>query len=125
MLYGNQYIYGGINPFERTKLQMGVVPITISNVYEQDGQVFVEGENFTTFSRIAINGHEKSTTFISPNLLMLEDTELSDSDSIRVDQVTVTNFTLSKSEPYVYGEILDENSELAPIEESVTRSSRR
>ena len=121
MLYGNQYIYGGINPFERTKLQMGVVPITISNVYEQDGQVFVEGENFTTFSRIAINGHEKSTTFISPNLLMLEDTELSDSDSIRVDQVTVTNFTLSKSEPYVYGEILDENSELAPIEESVTQ----
>ena len=125
MLYGNQYIYGGINPFERTKLQMGVVPITISNVYEQDRQVFVEGENFTTFSRIAINGHEKSTTFISPNLLMLEDTELSDSDSIRVDQVTVTNFTLSKSEPYVYGEILDENSELAPIEESVTQSSRR
>ena len=121
MLYGNQYIYGGINPFERTKLQMGVVPITISNVYEQDGQVFVEGENFTTFSRIAINGHEKSTTFISPNLLMLEDTELNDSDSIRVDQVTVTNFTLSKSEPYVYGEILDENSELAPIEESVTQ----
>ena len=121
MLYANQYIYGGINPFERTKLQMGVVPITISNVYEQDGQVFVEGENFTTFSRIAINGHEKSTTFISPNLLMLEDTELSDSDSIRVDQVTVTNFTLSKSEPYVYGEILDENSELAPIEESVTQ----
>ena len=41
MLYGNQYIYGGINPFERTKLQMGVVPITISNVYEQDCQVFV------------------------------------------------------------------------------------
>ena len=38
---------------------------------------------------------------------MLEDTELSDSDSIRVDQVTVTNFTLSESEPYVYGEILD------------------
>ena len=55
---------------------------------------------------------------------MLEDTELSDSDSIRVDQVTVTNFTLSKSEPYVYGEILDENSELAPIE-GLDPSSRR
>ena len=119
MLYGNQYIYGGINPFERTKLQMGVVPITISNVYEQDGQVFVEGENFTTFSKISINGHEKSTTFISPNLLMLENTELSDSDSIRVDQVTVTNFTLSKSEPYVYSDILDENSAILPLEETI------
>lgn len=119
MLYGNQYIYGGINPFERTKLQMGVVPITISNVYEQDGQVFVEGENFTTFSRIAINGHEKSTTFISPNYLMLDDTKLSDSDSIRVDQVTITNFTLSKSEPYIYGDVLNENSDILSLEKTI------
>lgn len=112
MLYGDQYVYGGTNPFPRTQLQIGVVPITISNVFEQDGQVFIEGENFTTFSRVAINGHEGKTTFINPNLLMIEDMSLSNDDSITVNQVTITNFTLSKSEPYIYNPVIDDTTSL-------------
>ena len=102
MIYGEQYIYGGSSPFKKTNLQMGVLPITISNVYEEQGQIFVEGTNFTTFSRIFVNSHEKDTTFISPNLLMIEDSKLSDQDEVRVHQVTETDFSLSKTDKYVY-----------------------
>ena len=50
---------------------------------------------------------------------MLDDTKLSDSDSIRVDQVTITNFTLSKSEPYIYGDVLNENSDILSLEKTI------
>ena len=101
MLYGDKYIYGGVNPYERTNLQMGVNEIKVSNAYEKDGQIFIEGENFTKFSRVNLNGHHMDTTFINPSLLMVEDETLESGDIIIVEQVTVTNFVLSKTEEYI------------------------
>ena len=101
MLYGNRYIYNGVNPYERTNLQMGVEEVKITGAYEQDGQVYIKGENFTTFSRVNLNGHHMNTTFITPDLLMVEDEALSPEDVIIVEQVTETNFVLSKTEEYI------------------------
>ena len=35
MLYGEQYIYGGTNPFIATDLKMGTYDISITDVYEE------------------------------------------------------------------------------------------
>ena len=36
MLYGEQYVYGGINPItEKTDLRMGTYDISITDVYEE------------------------------------------------------------------------------------------
>lgn len=107
MLYGEQFIYDGINPFEPVNMKMGVKDITISNVYEFEGNIYVKGNNFTDSSKITINGSESDTIFIDNNTLMIEEETLDDEDVIRVNQVTVTDFTLSKSDSYVYTKPLE------------------
>ena len=52
MLYGEQYVYGGINPYEKTDLRMGVKDISITDTYESGGQIYVKGNNFTAFSKV-------------------------------------------------------------------------
>jgi len=101
MLYGNQYIYGGKNPFERTQLQMGVKPISISLAFnDTHGDLYILGENFTPNSRVTINSNTYSTDYIDSNTLMVEDYLLSQGDILAIQQVTSTNFVLSTSENF-------------------------
>lgn len=102
MLYGNQYIYNEENPYEPTDLQMGVKEISISDVYEEDGNLIIKGNNFTDYSRVKIDKTEKNTVFIDRNTLMVEDCILDRDVSIAIQQVTVTNHVLSTSEKYEY-----------------------
>ena len=98
MLYGNQYIYGGINPFERTKLQMGVNEILISEVFnDEEGNLIVKGQNFTNYSRVKINDSAYETTYINSNTLKVSDYVLEETDTFAIQQVTVTNHVLSTS----------------------------
>ena len=101
MLYGERYIYNGVNPYEPTKLQMGVNEISISEVYnDEQGNFIIKGQNFTDYSRLKINDSTYETTYIDPNTLMVTDYTLNESDTFAVQQVTVTNHVLSTSSKY-------------------------
>ncbi|MBQ8993362.1 MAG: LTA synthase family protein [Turicibacter sp.] len=101
MLYGERYIYDGVNPYEPTKLQMGVNEISISEVYnDEQGNFIIKGQNFTDYSRLKINDSTYETTYIDPNTLMVTDYTLNESDTFAVQQVTVTNHVLSTSSKY-------------------------
>ncbi len=76
MLYGDMGVYGGKNPHERTRMQMGILPIEILNVYykklqtkEDEPVLFVVGENFTEFSYIEVNGEILETIYLNESLL--------------------------------------------------------
>lgn len=98
MLYGERYIYDGMNPYEPTKMQMGVNEITISDVYNDDeGHLIVKGQNFTDYSRVKINDSVHETTYINPTTLMISDYPLNETDTFAIQQVTVTNHILSTS----------------------------
>lgn len=100
MLYGEKYIYNGENPFIATNLAMGIDEISISNVYEKDGQVFVEGEYFTPYSIVSINGKNHNTVYISSKLLRIDDLTINVDDIITVNQVTEGGTTLSSSKEF-------------------------
>ncbi|MBM6838201.1 sulfatase-like hydrolase/transferase, partial [Clostridium saudiense] len=57
MLYGKKYVYNGENPFIATNLKMGIDTISITDAFEENEQLFIRGENFTTFSKVYINDH--------------------------------------------------------------------
>ncbi|MDO5793573.1 MAG: sulfatase-like hydrolase/transferase [Turicibacter sp.] len=98
MLYGERYIYGGMTPYEPTKMQMGVNEILISDVYNDDeGNLIVKGQNFTDYSRVKINDSAHETTYIDPTTLKLSDYTLNETDTFAIQQVTVTNHVLSTS----------------------------
>ena len=102
MLYGERYIYNGTNPFKATELKMGIDKISISSVSEDNEQVFIKGNNFTSFSIVSINNKQKDTIYISSTLLRVDDITLEEDDIITVDQVTKGGVTLSSSNEFIY-----------------------
>jgi len=72
MLYGKDYIYGGINPFQPTKMKMGIKPIKIDRVVQIGGNYYLKGQNFTMYSKISLNGKVLDTIYLGPTILGLK-----------------------------------------------------
>ena len=72
MLYGKNYIYGGINPFEKAGMRMGVKTIKIDKVVSIGGKYYIKGQNFTEYSKVTLNGETLKTIYLGPSLLGLQ-----------------------------------------------------
>ncbi len=111
MLYGDMEVYEGVNPYEPTELEMGIEEIRIQEVYmkaslitEDEPLLYVRGQNFTEWSKIAINGKEVETIFLNERLLAA--TKLPDSERgwyyIKVCQQGNDEVILSETEAVEY-----------------------
>ncbi|MGI6006591.1 MAG: sulfatase-like hydrolase/transferase [Ruminococcus sp.] len=123
ILYGEQYVYQGQDPFMKTDLQLGVVPITFTGVNRMtDGTYYISGTNFTASSKLEINRElVEDTIYISPTLLMVRDVVLEDGDSLTVAQQSnsSTHRVLSRTDELIYEETVpdSEDPELTSIPE--------
>ncbi len=99
MLYGNKYIYNGTSPFVATNLQMGVNEIKITSIVQIGDKYYIQGENFTSYSKVNLDGSILDTTYISSTLLELEE-EVDPSAVVRmkVSQVEKKKEILSTTE---------------------------
>ena len=102
MLYGKQAVYGGTSGYEPTDMQMGVVPITLSQCYLLGDTFYVLGDCFTPYSRICINGDPVNTEFISVNAIKGTDLSLKDGDQITVSQIGEDGIPLSETESIAF-----------------------
>ena len=92
MLYGNHYVYGGENPYEKKDMQMGVVPITVKSMSRVSGGAYViTGSDFTDHSVVEVNGEVQDTTFLSPEKLYVTDVEISPDDTVDVAQQSASS----------------------------------
>ena len=111
MLYGDQIVYDGENPYEATNMTFGLYPITVTNVIRNEATenaYYIRGENFTTYSRVYVNGNQMETHFIDSNTL-----ELIADDPLKVDDViNVWQSHLTCTEDYTYNVV-----EMIPVEE--------
>lgn len=116
MLYGKKYVYGETTPYEATVLQMGLNPITISDIiyFEGTETVYLKGEGFTEASRIYVNDDLHSTVQVDNNTLMMQNTTLNEGDVLTVKQTGKNRIPLSSTEPFVYDGISQENALGAP-----------
>ncbi|MBQ4505410.1 MAG: hypothetical protein II983_07015, partial [Firmicutes bacterium] len=81
-----------------TDMKMGIRDIVVTGVYEEDGQWYVEGENFTTYSEVTVDGELLATEYISKNLLLVNGvTFLPDASQIQISQVEKYREVLSVS----------------------------
>ena len=74
VLYGQRYAYGGENPFERTKMRMGLYDVTLDSirlVSDTDWTYYIQGTNFTPSSQVKLNGEWYDTAYVSPNMLVI------------------------------------------------------
>lgn len=99
MLYGQQYIYGGKNPFKATDLKMGVKDIKINEVVQIGEDYYIKGENFTEFSKISLDGEVLKTVYLGPTILALkEEVDPEDVSKMKVSQVEKNKEILSTTE---------------------------
>ena len=102
MLYGEKYIYGGVDRYSASKLQLGLYPITIDNVRQGTDVVVVTGDHFTEASSIFINGHKQETKFVDEHALLTYHYELQEGDRIRVRQMTSTGGKIGSTDEWIY-----------------------
>ncbi len=119
VLYGESYVYDGVNPFERTDLQLGTFQVALDSIsLLTDGTYLVEGENFTGSCRLEVNGELADTTFVSGNSLYATGIELEDGDEIcvAVQSNSSTKKVLSRTEMQIYqSPVVDEPIENDPV----------
>lgn len=114
LLYGENYAYQGVAPYNRSDSKLGWRDILIHSIsYENEKQLKVEGENFTPFSRIALNGEPLDTVFIDANTLLADAASLPKDFTVVVQQTSFIKSLLSdtnKAEAYTKGNVLSESN---------------
>ena len=97
ILYGKKEIYGGETPYEATDLKMGIDDIEITDVYNYNNTVFIEGSSFNDYSRVLINGKEYTTEKVSDRLLRVNGINVKKDDVVVVAQKGDDKVELSRT----------------------------
>lgn len=105
ILYGERYVYGGVNPYEKTEMRLGVRDIILNQIRQSaEDEYYFEGENFTASSYVEINGELQESIFINNSTLLLRGVTLEDGDEICIAQQSnsSTHRILSRGNIRVY-----------------------
>lgn len=103
ILYGESYCYGGVKPYVATEMQMGIDPITIRSIGTAGESLYIIGDNFTSASKIFINGNQVKTTFInSGRIEAMEGESLDEGDEIEVIQMSSQKTHLSSTGTWIW-----------------------
>lgn len=116
LLYGERYAYGmdGDSPFEPTDMQMGIHQPMIRNVVALEGTTYVFGQNFTTATKVYVDGEYQSTSFINDHVLRLKKTVLQQDAEVAVKQLAPGKARRVLSEGNTYSFHYEEPEEEAP-----------
>ena len=101
MLYGDQTVYGGVNPYAATNLQMGIKPIHVTKVSVDGDNGYVFGGDFTKYSKVFVNGKQVDTEFMSNMALAIKSKDIKSGDVVTVGQVGDDKVTLSYTDKYI------------------------
>ena len=95
MLYGQDYVFGGKNPFKRVNMRMGYKDIKIDKIVKIGDDYYIKGKNFTERSKVSMNGKTLNTIYLSPTLLGLqEEIDPEDVDKLEVSQTDKKDDTI-------------------------------
>ena len=122
ILYGEKYVYGGENPFQRTKMHLGVKESELHGIDTLGAtQYYIRGANFTQSSFMEVNGELIEANFVDENTLLLLNTTLKEGDVVDVAMRSnsSTHKVLTRTEKYIYHEPV-EGSSSAELELIIT-----
>lgn len=92
MMYGQNYIYGGENPFEKAGMRMGIKEIKIDSVVNIAGQYYIKGQNFTEKSKVTLDEEPLKTIYLGPTMLgLLEEVDPERAKDMKVSQIDTSN----------------------------------
>ncbi len=102
LLYGKGYGYGEEGFHEPAEMTMGIIDQVISRVVQIDDKVYIFGENFTTQSKVYVNGDFYSTGYINDHLIRVKDLILEEGDEVGIKQLAPNKRVLSDEMSVTY-----------------------
>ena len=99
MLYGNQYVFNGVNPYLETAMKMGIEDPKVTDMETNGDVIYIYGENFTPWSTVYINENVKETTFVNENTLSIPFEEF-ENPVVYITQGTDGDTVLSQSQEW-------------------------
>ncbi len=109
MLYGEMYCFNGKNPYKPTDIVYGFRDVFLNSIeviYDDDEKtsyLTVNGENFSPYTDIYINGERyKSTIYLNENKVFLANVKLTEGDTILVGMPMGDNGMLRESQPHTF-----------------------
>lgn len=121
ILYGEQYVYDGESPYERTSMRMGIHDLEFTEVRRDEameGSYYIIGNHFTPSTEVQINGDWVETNYIDTNTLLIRDQNLTDYDRICVVQRSnsSTRRALTQTRNRLYYAVKSENQGILSFE---------
>ncbi len=122
ILYGEQYVYDGDSPYEKTDMKLGVKDVRLDSIEEiSEGRYYIRGENFTQSSYLEVNKELVEATFIDENTLLVITDLLQNGDEVDIAtrSNSSTHRVLTRTESYIYQEPAGDSREasLLPVPE--------
>ncbi len=131
MLYGEQYVFDGENPYVETDMLMGTYPIEIEDVAQVDKPetfspnsanssgrpetevevvgaddeyvyCMVKGNYFSPFSYVYVNDSKCETQFVDEKTLIVRLEEVQNLDVFKVKQLWKAKSSVAESEEYIF-----------------------
>lgn len=95
MLYGDNFIFGGKNPFKKANMTMGYKKIKIDKIVKIGDDYYIKGKNFTEHSTVSMDGKVLKTIYLSPTLLGLQESiDPEDVSKLQVSQIDTKDDTI-------------------------------
>lgn len=111
MLYGEQFCFGGVNPYAPTTLTFGFHDIkcqSLSAIYDASEEYYyvtITGSGFTPYSVITVDGEvQKNTIYLNETTLFLPQAILQPGATITVGMPHTDSTWLRQSDPLIFTE---------------------
>lgn len=102
ILYGKRYCYNGQDRYPATEIVMGVDDVTIDYLNPAGNTLYINGDHFTAWSHVYVNGNKVDTNYINQKLLSISLDDIDDGDSIMVSQVGSSDTIFRSSNEVLY-----------------------
>lgn len=87
ILYGKRYAYDGQVRYPETDIEMGVKDIVIDRIYVFKDKLHIYGQNFTSWSKVFIDGTQVKTHYLSGQVLAVDMEYVKEGKPIQVNQM--------------------------------------
>lgn len=101
MLYGEMYVYEGLSPHVQKTFQMGVAKIILTDIKQNQEDVYIKGEGFTQWSVAFVDGKERETLYINSTTLIIKDELIESGNSIFIAQIGDNKKILSQTTEWI------------------------
>ncbi len=104
LLYGGKFSLEDTGVREASTLSYSLNEIKIDRVKYHSKKYYLLGENFTSQSRVYVNGVAVSTKVLNSNVIVCPSSKIKNGDEVTIHQVSKTNekITLNQSDVFVF-----------------------